>query len=299
MTNLLLTDFELLTGLPLWWGYLFIFVIGAAVGSFLNVVIHRVPREQSVVFPTSACPQCGYAIKFYDNIPIISWLVLGGKCRNCKNPISARYPAVEFFNAVLWIMVFWQIGFTPMLPVGLVFVSVIAALMFIDAEHMILPNVITYPLFVVVILLRIAFPLAFSYSIFSDLNFAPLASMAGAYHPVIISLFGALLGALAGGGSLWLVGELWKRLRGVDAMGLGDVKMMLGVGALLGWRLAFLSIFIGAFAGAVIGGIYISTKKDKSLQAQIPFGIFLGIGSIVAFIFGERMIAWYINTFIP
>lgn len=299
MFHLMLSDFELATGLPLWTGYLFIFVLGAAVGSFLNVVIHRVPREQSVVFPTSACPKCGGAIKAYDNIPILSWLILGGKCRTCKVPISARYPAVELFNALLWLLVFWQIGFTPMLPVGLIFVSVIAALMFIDAEHMILPNVITYPLFVVVLLLRIVFPIIFSYSVFSDSFYAPLASMIGEYHPVVISLFGALLGALAGGGSLWLVGELWKRLRGVDAMGLGDVKMMLCVGALLGWRLTLLSIFLGAFAGAIIGGVYISAKKDKDLQAQIPFGIFLGIGSIVAFIFGERMIAWYVNTFIP
>lgn len=299
MLHLFLTDFELATGLPLWSGYIFIFVLGAAVGSFLNVVIHRVPREQSVVFPTSACPKCGKAIRSFDNVPILSWVILGGKCRSCKSPIAARYPAVELFNALLWMLVFWQIGFTPMLPVGLVFVSVIAALMFIDAEHMILPNVITYPMFVVVLLLRIVFPFIFTYTVFSDMNYAPLASMSGAYHPVIISLFGALLGALAGGGSLWLVGALWKKLRGVDAMGLGDVKMMLGVGALLGWRLTFLSIFLGAFAGALIGGIYIYTKKDKTLQAQIPFGIFLGIGSIVAFIFGERLIAWYVNTFIP
>lgn len=299
MLHLFISDLELATGLPLWWGFAFIFILGAAVGSFLNVVIHRVPQEQSVVFPTSACPTCGNAIKAYDNIPILSWLILGGKCRSCKAPISARYPAVELLNALLWVLVFWQIGFTPMLPVALIFVSVMAALMFIDAEHMILPNVITYPLFVAVIVLRIAFPLMFAYPVFSDMQYAPLASIAGSYHPVVISLIGTLLGALAGGGSLWLVGELWKRLRGVDAMGLGDVKMMLGVGALLGWRLTFLSIFLGAFAGALIGGIYISMKKDKTLQAHIPFGIFLGIGSIVALLFGERMIAWYLNTFIP
>ena len=115
----------------------------------------------------------------------------------------------------------------------------------------------------------------------------------------LASLLAGLLGALAGGGSLWLVGEAWKRLRGVDAMGLGDVKMMLGVGALLGWRLTFLAIFFGAFAGAVIGSVLVARLKDKDMQTQIPFGIFLGIGSIISLIAGERLINWYVNTFIP
>jgi leader peptidase (prepilin peptidase)/N-methyltransferase len=112
-------------------------------------------------------------------------------------------------------------------------------------------------------------------------------------------LCGAFLGALVGGGFLWLVGEIWKRLRGVDAMGLGDVKMLFGVGALLGWRLTLLTIFLGALTGAVAGIIVIAKQKDKDLQTQIPFGIFLGIGSILALLFGERMIGWYFETFIP
>jgi leader peptidase (prepilin peptidase)/N-methyltransferase len=119
------------------------------------------------------------------------------------------------------------------------------------------------------------------------------------YPRWLVSLSGAGLGAMAGGGSLWLVGALWKRLRGVDAMGLGDVKMMLGVGAILGWRLSFLTIFLAAFAGAVIGVAVIAGQKKKDFQTQIPFGIFLGIGSVAALLFGERMIGWYITTFIP
>ncbi|MFL6374026.1 MAG: prepilin peptidase [Pyrinomonadaceae bacterium] len=113
----------------------------------------------------------------------------------------------------------------------------------------------------------------------------------------MVSIAGALLGALIGGGSLWLVGALWKLLRGVEAMGLGDVKMMLGVGALLGWRLSLLTIFAGAFAGALIGIAILSRQKDKTLQAQIPFGIFLGTGAIISLLFGERMIEWYLNRF--
>jgi len=295
--SIFLSSFESITGMPEIVGFIFVFIFGAVIGSFLNVVIHRVPNEESIVFPNSACPKCGKAIAGYDNIPIFSWLLLGGKCRNCKEPISFRYPAVELLTALSFVLVFWQIGFDPLLPVGLIFVAVTIALMFIDAEHMILPNVITYPFFVFAILVRIIYPVAFG-TIFSDMVAAPMSSMNG-YPTWIVSLVGALLGALAGGGSLWLVGEVWKRLRGVEAMGLGDVKMMLGFGALLGWRLALFSIFIAAFAGAVIGIGVIVKQKDKNFQAQIPFGIFLGIGSVTALLFGEQMIGWYMQTFVP
>lgn len=298
MDTILLMSFEDITGVPLLFGYVLTFILGAAVGSFLNVVIHRVPREQSIVFPNSACPACGKAIKTYDNIPILSWLILRGKCRNCGNGISIRYPAVELLTALLWVLVFWQIGFTPLLFVGFVFVTVTVALMFIDAEHMILPNVITYPFFVFAFAVRLLFPLLFVGVYFSDMTYAPLAGLEQ-YPAWLVSLTGAILGALAGGGSLWLVGEIWKRARGVEAMGLGDVKMMLGFGAILGWRLAIVSIFIGALAGALIGIGLIAGQKNKDLQTQIPFGIFLGIGSVVAFLFGERMIEWYLATFIP
>lgn len=296
--NLFVFSFESVTGLPEFLGYVFVFVFGALVGSFLNVVIHRVPLEQSIVFPSSTCPKCGTSIKPYDNIPILSWLILGGKCRACKAPISARYPSVELLHALLWVLVFWRIGFNPLLPVALIFVSVILALMFIDAEHMILPNVITYPFFVFAIIVRILYPFAFDAQYFSDMWSWPAAPLVGQYPAWLVSLFSGLIGALAGGGSLWLVGELWKRFRGIDAMGLGDVKMMLGVGALLGWRLSFLAIFLAAFLGAIIGSTFILMRKDKDMQSQIPFGIFLGIGSIIAFLFGERMIAWYVDQFL-
>lgn len=296
--DIFLFSFESVTGLPEFAGYIFIFALGAIVGSFLNVVIHRVPNEQSVVFPNSACPKCGNNIKFYDNIPVISWLMLGGRCRNCKNPISARYPGVELLTAVLFAVTAWQIGFNPFLPVCLIFVATMVSLIFIDAEHMILPNVITYPLLVFAFTIRLIFPLVFGSQYFSDLNHSPLTLFEG-YPDWLLSLIGASLGALMGGGSLWLIGEIWKRLRGVEAMGLGDVKLMLGVGALLGWRLTFLAIFIGAFTGAIGGMLVIAKQKDKDLQAQIPFGIFLGLGSVVALLFGDALIKWYMNTFIP
>lgn len=296
--NPILATFESVTGMPVLVGYIFSFLFGSAVGSFLNVVIHRVPRQESIVFPNSKCPKCETPIKPYDNIPIFGWLMLRGKCRACSAPISPRYPAVELLTGLVWVLAFWVVGFTPFLAVVLVFVTVTIALMFIDAEHMILPNVITYPFFVFVLAARLAFGIAFGIAYFPDLSFAPLSSIAGDYPAWVVTLAGAALGAIAGGGSLWLVGEAWKRLRGVDAMGLGDVKMMLGVGALLGWRLTLLSIFIAAFAGAVIGIAVIAGQKEKNMQAQIPFGIFLGIGSVAALLFGERLIGWYLSTFL-
>jgi leader peptidase (prepilin peptidase)/N-methyltransferase len=187
----------------------------------------------------------------------------------------------------------------PFLPVALAFVSTIIALLFIDAEHMILPNVITYPLLVFALAVRVVFPLAFAGNYFSDLTHSPINQLTVAGYPAwLLSLAGAIFGGIVGGGSLWLVGELWKRLRGVEAMGLGDVKMMFGVGALLGWRLTLLTIFLGAFAGALIGIVLVMRQKDKDFQMQLPFGIFLGIGSIVALLFGDRMIAWYLDRFV-
>ena len=289
---------ESVAGVPEAVGYIFSFLFGAMIGSFLNVVIHRVPNEESIVFPNSACPRCGKAIKAYDNIPIFSWLILGGKCRSCKEPISPRYPAVELLTALLYVLVYWQIGFGAFLPVAFVFVSTMIALVFIDSEHMILPNVITYPLLGFSLLIRTIFPNFFNGIYISDINPWPVSQLSLS-SPTPRSIIGAILGAIVGGGFLWLVGELWKRLRGVDAMGLGDVKMMAAVGALLGWRLTFLSIFFGAFSGAVIGVFLIASQKERDFQTQVPFGIFLGIGSIVSLLFGDQLIAWYLTTFIP
>ncbi len=296
MILILAASLEAVLGIPDWVGLVLFFVLGACIGSFLNVVIHRVPNELSIVMPNSACPNCKAAIKPYDNIPIISWLILGGKCRNCSEPILFRYPVVEALTGLVFLIVFMEIGLTPYLPVALAFVSAMIALIFIDAEHMILPNVITYPLFIIALIVRVVYPIAFTGNYFSDTTYSPIALLAG-NPPWVLSLAGALLGALVGGGSLWLIGAIWKALRGVEAMGLGDVNRLLGIGALLGWRLTILTIFLGAFTGAIAGVILIARQKDKDMQTQIPFGIFLGIGSIVALLFGDQMIAWYLAKF--
>lgn len=296
MTRLILTSIEAALGIPEYVGFIFTFILGACIGSFLNVVIYRIPNELSLL-TSSACPNCKKPIRFYHNIPVLGWIMLGGKCRDCKEPISWRYPAIELLTALIFVLVYWQIGFTPYLPVALAFAATMTALIFIDAEHMILPNVITYPLFITALIIRAVYPLVFTGNYFSDMTQSPIVSFTG-YPAWTVSLAGALFGALIGGGSLWLVGAIWKALRGVDAMGLGDVKLLFGIGALLGWRLTVLTIFVGAFAGALAGVAVVIKQKDKDLQTQIPFGIFLGIGAIVAMLFGERMIAWYLFNFV-
>src|ERR671916_2522284 len=193
---------DALTGLP---GYVIaaaVGVLGALIGSFLNVVIHRVPREESIAFPASHCPSCDTAIRPYDNIPVISWAVLLGRCRAFRAPISARYPAVELLTAVLFALTYLlHSGLTLSLPFDLAFVAAIVALVFIDAEHMILPNVITYPGFALALVARAVVP-----------NLYGVASLGGPETPAwLLSLGNALLGAAVGGGVLWLGGGGWGR----------------------------------------------------------------------------------------
>ncbi|HEY0544923.1 MAG TPA: prepilin peptidase [Pyrinomonadaceae bacterium] len=270
---------------------------GAIIGSFLNVVIHRLPREESIVFPNSRCPSCETAIKAYDNIPVISWLVLRGRCRSCSAPISARYPAVELLTALLFGAVFLRDGLSYALPFDLIFATMLLALVFIDAEHMLLPNAITYPGFIFAILARLALPFLMDAPYFDDLNQALLGALPG-WPLWTVSLVGAALGALAGGGTLWLIGWLWEKLRGVEAMGLGDVKMMFMVGAFLGWRLTLLTLFLGVISGSVTGVLLMLKRRERNLQMLLPFGIFLGIGAILSMLVGKQLIAWYVSQFI-
>ncbi|MDT5293708.1 MAG: leader peptidase (prepilin peptidase) / N-methyltransferase [Acidobacteriota bacterium] len=265
-------------------------VVGAIIGSFLNVVIHRVPREESIAFPASRCPSCRTAIRPYDNIPVVSWAVLRGRCRSCRAPISARYPAIELLTAVLFALTFvLHSGWTLSLPFDLAFVSAIIALIFIDAEHMILPNAITYPGIAFALVARVVVP-----------NLYGVAFLGGAHGATpawLLSLGGAALGALVGGGFLWLVGWLWERLRGVEAMGLGDVKMMFMVGAFLGWPLTLLTIFVGVLTGSVAGVAAMLRRGERDMQMLLPFGIFLGLGSLVSLLYGTQIIDWYVGKF--
>jgi len=271
-------------------------VLGAMIGSFLNVVIHRLPLEQSIVFPSSTCPKCRNAIKPYDNIPILSFLALRGRCRSCGARISPRYPAVEALTAALFAAVTWHDGLSFALAFDLAFTAALIALVFIDAEHMILPNAITYPGILFALVTRLAVPYLAGPTHFEDLP--QLILILPAKLPLgAVSLIGALIGALAGGGSLWLMGFLWEKLRGVEAMGFGDVKMMLMVGAYLGWRLTILPILLAAFTGSLAGIAVMLHRGQRNMQMMLPFGIFLGIGSIASLLIGTRLIEWYASQF--
>ena len=285
-----------LTLVPPVFGYIAAAVFGAIIGSFLNVVIHRVPLEESIVFPNSRCPSCGAAIAFYDNLPVLSYVFLRAKCRKCKEHISFRYPAVELLTAALFVAVAWHDGPTAALPFDLVFVSALLALVFIDAEHMILPNVITYPGIAFALVARVAIPYLMGTPHFDDLPSLSQGAL-GNMPLSLTSLAGALIGALLGGGSLWLMGWTWEKLRGIEAMGLGDVKMMFMVGAYLGWRLTILTIFVGVLTGSVIGIFLMARQRDRNMQMLLPFGVFLGLGAIAALLFGVPLVEWYAGQF--
>ncbi len=287
-------DLNVLLPPPL--GYIFSGLFGAIIGSFLNVVIHRIPREESIVFPNSRCPSCGATIAFYDNVPVFSYLFLAGRCRSCREPISARYPVVELMTALLFVAVAWNRGISLALPIDLIFVSALVALIFIDAEHMILPNAITYPGIALALVARLAIPYLVGPQYLDDLPSLTQGAMTG-WPLGVVSVAGGLLGALIGGGSLWLMGWTWEKLRGVEAMGLGDVKMMFMVGAYLGWRLTILTLFLGVLTGSMVGTLMMLRQEKRNMQMLLPFGVFLGIGAIVALLVGQMIVDWYAGQF--
>jgi leader peptidase (prepilin peptidase) / N-methyltransferase len=276
-----------------------VFIFGLLIGSFLNVVIYRLPMGESIVFPGSHCPACSAAIGWYDNIPVISYvLLLRGRCRSCRARISPIYPAVELLVASLYLLLFLvhrepigsatRVALLPLLA-DIVFVSLIVPLVFIDLRYKLLPNAITYPGLALLFVLRALAPdpwiLAHTPHIFG--------STAPAWA---LSMIGSLLGAAVGGGSLWLVREVYYRLRHVEGMGLGDVKMMLMVGAFLGWQLTLLTIFIGSLLGSLVG-ILLIVWRGGTMKMQIPFGVFLGPAAIISLFAGQQLIMWYVGMY--
>lgn len=258
--------------LPPAFGYLVAALFGAIVGSFLNVVIHRVPIGQSVVFPHSRCPSCGHVIAFYDNIPILSYIVLGGKCRGCKRHISVRYPAVELLTAVLFLLVAWHDGLIAQAPFDMVFVAALITLVFINADCLLLPNSITYSGLVFALVVRAIIPfLGPTYNFDNLLPTLP---------PSIGLLAGGVVGAVASGGLIWLIGFIWEKLRGAEVVGYGNIKMQCMVGAYLGWRLALVSLAIALLLGFINVPFFL---KRKSVW---PAGVFLGVGAIAAMLLG-------------
>ena len=274
-----------------------VFIFGLLIGSFLNVVIHRLPLGESIVFPGSHCPSCNAEIKWYDNIPVVSYLILlRGRCRSCRAPISPVYPAVELLVACLYLALFVvhkdQVAAGSWLPLiaDTVFVSLIVPLVFIDLRYKLLPNAITYPGLVLLVVLRALAPDPWV------LSHTPRWFGLADAPSWVVSLFGSILGAVVGGGSLWLVREAYYRLKHVEGMGLGDVKMMIMVGAFLGWQLTFLTIFVGSLLGSLIGVLLI-LLRGGTMKMQIPFGVFLGPAAIVALFVGRQFIEWYVGMY--
>ena len=240
--------------------------LGLAVGSFLNVCIHRVPLGKSVVSPPSRCPGCGYQLRWYDNIPVVSYvLLLRGRCRSCRAPISIRYPIVEILTMAVFLLHWWVFGWTPLMAVRLLFACGLIVLFAIDLEHHLLPNVITLPGIVVGLLASIVVP---------------------------PGLWDAVLGTLLGGGVLWLIGEAYYRYSGQEGMGGGDVKMLAMIGAFLGWKLAVLTLVFSSLAGSLVGLIVIASRRG-GMKHALPYGTFLAIGALVASLFGDQIVAWY------
>jgi leader peptidase (prepilin peptidase)/N-methyltransferase len=252
--------------LPAWFFPVLAANVGLVVGSFLNVVIHRLPRGESLSHPPSRCPRCGAAIRWYDNVPVLSYLFLAGRCRDCRAPISPRYPLVEaatgllFFAAALklpqWLWVFHAV----------VLGSLCLALALIDLEHMILPDALTLP--------GVALGLLFAWL--------------GGPTPLLPAIIGTVLGAALPLSIIWA----YRWLRGVEGMGLGDVKLLAMLGAFLGWQGMLLTLALGAVAGALVGvGLILLGKGSR--QTELPFGTFLCAAAVVVLFLGEKLLTFW------
>jgi leader peptidase (prepilin peptidase) / N-methyltransferase len=264
-------------------------VLGLVIGSFLNVCIYRIPLRKSIVFPGSGCPLCGTPIRPYDNIPVLSFLLLRGKCRSCGKPISLQYPLVELLSCLAFFCCAntWQ--FDPPTYVNSIFLSVIIILIFADYNHQILPNVLTLPGIVAGIVLSSFTPEAYT-DILSTMA-ASLFSFETA--PYAQPILGSILGALIGGGPLYAVAIGYEKWRKKQGLGMGDVKMMAMVGAFLGWQLALLTILIGSLMGSLVG-VFLILFRNKSWQTKLAFGVFLGIASAFSLFYGLKFLdLWF------
>jgi leader peptidase (prepilin peptidase)/N-methyltransferase len=246
-----------------------LFVLGLLVGSFLNVCIYRLPRRESLNWPGSHCTSCDRPLSWYENIPLVSWLVLRGRCRTCHTPISPVYPIIEALTGLVFLTAFELYALTPLLAVRLLFACAMIVLFVIDLQHRILPNVITVPGVVVGFAVSLWLP------------------------PGWLS---SSLGLLLGGGVLFLIGEVYYRTRGVEGMGMGDVKMLAMIGAFLGWPLMLLTLILATFSGAIVGLAMIVSGRGGA-KAALPFGTFLAVGALVSAVVGQPIVDWYLGFY--
>jgi leader peptidase (prepilin peptidase) / N-methyltransferase len=266
---------------------IFVFLFGLIIGSFLNVCILRIPGGKSIVMPASACPKCAAPIRPYDNIPVISYLILGGKCRACKTPISPMYPLVELLTGLLFLACYLAFGLTIESLKWAVFSAIMIVLVFTDLRERLLPDVVNYT--------GLALGLALSFFIKpTDGTALWIANHMFAFPPPapVLSFADAIFGAAFGSGLLWLVSEAYFRLRGREGMGLGDVKMMLMAGAFLGTKRTLLTILAGSLLGSVLG-VAVIVARRKEADYELPFGTFLGMAALLVVFFGTPVVNWY------
>lgn len=264
-----------------------VFLFGLIIGSFLNVCILRIPGGKSIVLPASACPKCGAPIRPYDNIPVVSWLLLRGKCRACKTPISPMYPVVELLTGLLFLACLYAFGLTPEALKWAAFAAIVVVLVFTDLRERILPDVVNFT----------GFGIGLAFSFFTkpiDGTALWIANHMFDFPPPapVLSFIDAILGAALGSGLLWIVSEGYFRLRGREGMGLGDVKMMLMAGAFLGVKRVLLTIFVGAVLGSVLGLLFILVRR-KGSDYELPFGTFLGAAALLVVFYGTPAVNWY------
>ncbi len=271
--------------------FMIVFLFGLIIGSFLNVCIVRLPREQSIVSPRSQCPRCKTLIRWYDNIPLVSFFALRGKCRSCGLPISWRYPLVELLNGLLYLWSYAAFGPTGEAGMVMALSSALLVITFVDLDHLIIPDVITLPGMVIGLL---AAPL------FMSALGPPMAFGLGRFLPFggtyLTGFVNSLVGLILGAAPLFIIGWLWEKLRKVEAMGGGDVKYMGMVGSFLGWKGAFLTIMLGALTGSLVGVTLIALKKHQA-DKVIPFGPYLAFGTLLTMFYGVDIIDWYFGFF--
>jgi leader peptidase (prepilin peptidase)/N-methyltransferase len=258
--------------------YIFVFLFGLVVGSFLNVCIYRIPKGLSIVRPASLCPSCGKPVKLYDNIPVLGYIFLKGRCRSCNAGISARYPLVELLNAILYVVVLQRFGFesVSVLMVFCIFISALIVITFIDIDYQIIPDRISIP--------GIPLGLLLGSTLLPD----PFL------RSELLGFKASFIGFLCGGLGFYLIAVLGKLVFRKDAMGGGDIKLMGMIGGFLGWKGVIFTAFLGSLFGSVIG-IALIAWKGRKWGAQIPFGPYLALGAVASLFWGQEILSWYLG----
>ncbi|HWR83578.1 MAG TPA: prepilin peptidase [Candidatus Deferrimicrobium sp.] len=247
-------------------------LFGLLIGSFLNVVIYRLPRHLSVASGRSVCPRCGSLIKWFHNIPLMSFVFLRGKCAACGGKISARYPLVEALNAVLYLLLYWNFSLSVPFVVFALLSSTLLAIFFIDLDFQIIPDVITLP--------------------------GMLAGLAVSFLPSGIGIFNSLVGLVVGGGALYVIAVVGDRLFKKESMGGGDIKMAAMLGSFLGWQKAILVLVASSIIGLVVSVAIMAFSAQLRKTRVVPFGPFLAAGGVLAIVYGDKIISFYITQFV-